>query len=178
MEFLAQGGCVCGAIRYAVKSEPDWVVNCACRFCQRSTGSHYLVETLFPLEDLEVLEGTPRTHRRKSDGSGKTIHIHFCQDCGTKLFMTFERFDDIYGVFSGTFDDPNWFPRSPDKTSFFFLSEMPDGVVLPAGYDVFYGHGLKQNGTDNTPQRFDMPTVVTEDVRKAGLDFARRNGEA
>lgn len=178
MEVLAEGGCVCGAVRFAVKSEPEWIVNCACKFCQRSTGGHYLVETLFPLDDLEVLSGTPRTYDRKSEGSGKVIHIHFCENCGTKLFMTFERFDDIYGVFSGTFDDPNWFQRHPDRTNYFYLSEMPDGVVLPAGYNVFYGHGLNTDGTENTPQRFDQPTEVTPAVRRAALEFARKNGEA
>mgnify|MGYP001815783681 CR=1 FL=1 len=28
MEVLAEGGCVCGAIRYAVKSEPEWKAAC------------------------------------------------------------------------------------------------------------------------------------------------------
>ena len=174
---LAAGGCLCGAVRYAVASEPEWIVNCGCRFCQRATGGAYLVETLFPLDDLDVLSGTPKTHDRRSEGSGKTIRIHFCGTCGTKLFMTFERFDDIYGVFSGTFDDPNWFPRPPEKTNYFFLGEMPDGVVLPPGSDVFYGHALKPDGSENTPQRFEVPTVVTGAVRTAALEFARRNGE-
>ena len=177
MKFLAEGGCLCGSIRYAVTSEPEFIINCACKFCQRFTGGHYLVETLFPLDDLVVLSGTPKAHDHRSEGSGKIIHIHFCESCGTKLFMTFERYDDIYGVSTGTFDDPNWFSRHPETTKYFYLSQMPDGVVLPAGYDVFYRHGLKLDGTHNTPQRFDSPTEVTPEIRKAALEFARQNEE-
>ena len=178
MAVLAEGGCLCGAVRYGVTSQPEFVINCGCKFCQRSTGAHYLVETLFPLDDLKILSGRPRTHDRISQGSGKTIHIHFCEECGTKLFMTFERYDDIYGVHSGTFDDPNWFATDPGSTEYFYLSEMSDGVVIPAGFNVFHQHGLKLDGSQNTPQRFDTPTVVTPEVRKAGLEFARQNGEA
>ena len=178
MGSRSEGGCLCGSVRYAVKSEPDWVINCACKFCQRSTGGHYLVETLFPLDGFEVLSGTARTYDRRSEGSGKLVHVHFCEGCGTKLFMTFERYGDVCGVFGGTFDDPGWFPRAPENTSYFYLGQMSDGVVLPAGYDVFFGHGLKIDGTANTPRRFSRPTEVTAEVREAAREeFARRNGE-
>lgn len=149
-----------------------------CSFCQRATGGHYLVEAMFPREDLEVTSGDSKVHERKSEGSGKSIHIHFCDNCGTKLFTNFERYDHISGVFSGTFDNVNWFPRTPQTTFYFFLGEMPDGMVSPAGFNVYYGHSLKLDGRNNTPQRFDKPTEVSADIRKEALEFARRNGEA
>lgn len=176
--YLAEGGCLCGSVRYAVTSEPEYLIQCACNFCQRATGSHYLVETLFPLEDLDVTSGTPRTFDVTSSGSGKVIHIHFCEGCGTKLFMTFERYDDIYGVFTGTFDDTNWFSRRPETPQYFYVGKMPDGMVIPAGYEAFYGHGLKLDGSSNTPQVFDSPILVTSKVRKAALEFAKLHGEA
>ena len=175
---LAEGGCLCGSIRYAVTSEPEYMIHCACSFCQRATGSHYLVETLFPLEDLRVLSGTPKTFDIASTGSGKVIHIHFCETCGTKLFMTFERYDDIYGVFTGTFDDPNWCPRPVETTQYFYVQKMPDGVAIPAGYGVYHGHSLKLDGSENTPQVFERPTVVTSKIRQAVREFAELHGEA
>jgi len=178
MSVEAEGGCICGAIRYAVKSKPTWIINCGCNFCQRATGGHYLVESMFPRKDLEILSGTPRSHTRISEGSGKAIHLHFCDTCGTKLFTGFERYGDICGVMAGTFDDPNWFPRTPETTFYFFLGEMPDGMVIPAGFNVYFGHSLKPDGSNNTPQRFDAPVVVTPELRQAALEFAVANGEA
>ncbi len=177
MGFLAEGGCVCGSIRYAVRSEPDRVINCACNFCQRSTGGHYLVATMFPVDQLEVISGKPKTYDHRSEGSGKQIHVHFCADCGTKVFMTFERYEGFCEVFSGTFDDPNWFATPPEKTRYIYLGNMSDGVTLPEGYDVFFANGLKLDGSNNTPQRFDKPTTVTRDVREAARAFALQNGE-
>lgn len=178
MGIDAQGGCICGAVRYSVKTHPKWVINCGCGFCQRATGGHYLVEAMIPRDALEILTGTPKSYSRRSEGSGKEIHIHFCDTCGTKVFTNFERYGDICGVFAGTFDDPNWFPRTPETTFYFFLGEMADGVVIPAGFNVYYGHSLKLDGTNNTPQRFDIPTEVTVDLRNEALKFAQRNGEA
>ena len=176
--ILAEGGCLCGAVRYGVTSYPEFVVNCACNFCQRATGGHYLVETLYPPEDLILLAGVPRLRNHRSAGSGKIIHMRFCGDCGTQLYMGFERYDDCVGVFSGTFDDPNWFPHEPETTKYFYVEKMPDGVTIPAGYGAFYGHGLKLDGTDNTPQVFDAHTEVNAEIRDASYVFARGHGEA
>ncbi len=104
-----EGGCLCGAIRYSVKTPPARVTFCHCRFCQRATGSDYLVEPIFEKPALEVIAGKPKTYSHRSEGSGKIVDIHFCAVCGTKLFLTFERFPEVVGLYGGTFDDPNWF---------------------------------------------------------------------
>lgn len=178
MGVHAEGGCICGEIRYAVNSLPRWVIHCGCSFCQRATGGHYLVETMFPLENFKILSGTPKTHERISEGSGMAIKVHFCATCGTMLCSDFERYGEVTGVFGGTFDNPGWFPRKPENSMYIYLSEMADGMAIPAGFNVYYGHVLKKDGTPNSPQRFDRPTEITAEIRKAGLDFARANGEA
>ena len=124
------------------------------------------------------MSGKPKTFDITSAGSGKVIHIHFCDTCGTKLFMSFERYDDIYGVFTGTFDDPNWYPRPADTTRYFYVQSMADGVAIPPGHPVFHGHSLKLDGSANTPQIFGKPTVVNEKVRQAAFEFAQAYGEA
>ena len=75
-----------------------------------------MVEPIFRLEDLQVTSGYPAVYDVSSEGSGKLVHIHFCQKCGTKLYLTFERFAETCGVYAGTFDDPNWIAVDADTS--------------------------------------------------------------
>ncbi|WP_343081319.1 GFA family protein [Ostreiculturibacter nitratireducens] len=172
---MHEGGCLCGRLRYGVRGQPKDVINCHCRFCQRATGGAYLVETLFDKPDLTVIAGSPKVYDHVSEGSGKVIHVHFCPDCGTKLFLTFERFPEIVGVFSGTFDDTNWFERTAETRLHFFLECAQDGTVLPAGEPVYPAHYWQGEGVPSTPQVFDAPVVVDEDVRRAAIAFGKTN---
>jgi hypothetical protein len=54
-----------------------------------------------------------------------------------KLYLDLERFPAIYGVYGGTFDDPNWFDRSPEMTRHIFLGSAQRGTVIPAGVKTF-----------------------------------------
>ena len=85
------GGCLCGRVRYAAKAPPARVTICHCRFCQRATGSAYMVEPIFSKADFALTSGEPRIYGHRSDGSGKMVEVHFCSACGTKLFLSFER---------------------------------------------------------------------------------------
>jgi len=46
MPMIHEGGCLCGEIRYETMAEPVRVTICHCTFCQRLTGSAYLVEPI------------------------------------------------------------------------------------------------------------------------------------
>jgi hypothetical protein len=155
-----EGGCLCGAIRYAATSPPVRLTICHCRFCQRATGSAYLVEPIFQKTDFAVTSGEPKIYRQRSEGSGKMVDVHFCAECGTKLFLTFERFPDIVGVYGGTFDDPNWFDRSPENSKHIFLGVAQQGTVIPAGIKCFVAHSITNDGTSIEPQVFDEPHVI------------------
>jgi hypothetical protein len=80
-----------------------------------------MVEPIFRTEDLRVTQGTPTIYQLRSDGSGKLVDVHFCAVCGTKLYLTFERFSETCGVYAGTFDNPNWFSISPDNARHIFI---------------------------------------------------------
>lgn len=159
------GRCLCGSLAFEVTAPPFDVIDCHCRFCQRATGSAYLVETLFDINEFRTTAGRPAIYEHRSAGSGKAIRIHFCATCGTKLWMTFARFPGKVGVFSGTFDRPDWFGPAEDRLHF-FLSEAPLGRVLPAGAEVYDAHYFAAEGVPDTAHRFDRPTVVTPALRE------------
>jgi hypothetical protein len=155
-----EGGCLCGAIRYAVNAPPFRVTFCHCRFCQRATGSAYLVEPIFEKRAFEVIAGKPKTYSHRSEGSGKNVYIHFCETCGTKLFLTFERFADVVGLYGGTFDDPNWFESSGNNAKHIFLSVARRGTIVPAGIACFEEHATTNDGKPIEPKVFGEPHIL------------------
>src|SRR5437764_2207936 len=92
-----QGGCLCGAVRYRATAKPLQTTICHCTFCQRLTGSAFLVEPIFKAGDVVFQGDPPKVYERVSAGSGKRVSVHFCGACGTNLFLSFERFPTVVG---------------------------------------------------------------------------------
>jgi hypothetical protein len=63
-----EGGCLCGAVRFALSADPLRVTVCHCHFCQRNTGTAYLVEPVFAKTEFQITSGTPKTHDLVSEG--------------------------------------------------------------------------------------------------------------
>lgn len=154
------GGCLCGALRFEARAQPVRLTLCYCAFCQRATGSSHMVEPIFRQSDFEVVTGTPKIYSLISSGSGKRVDVHFCDACGTKVCLTFERFPGVVGVYAGTFDDPSWFDRSPEITACLFLNNAQVGALIPAGVPVFREHRSTSDGNPNEPLVFDAPFEV------------------
>lgn len=155
-----EGGCLCGAVRYRVTAQPAHTTVCHCTFCQRLTGSAFLVEPIFREADVAFSGATPKVHARRSEGSGKQVFVHFCGACGTTLGLKFERFPGVVGVAGGTFDDPSWFDRGPGRSRHIFTRFAQAGVVLPAGVDTYADHFYAADGSANTPVVHARPWVV------------------
>ena len=159
---LNPGGCLCGAVRYVTNANPVRVTFCHCKFCQRATGSAYMVEPIFNKTNLEILSGQPVRYSLTSEGSGKRVTINFCATCGTKLFLDFERFTDVFGVYGGTFDEPNWFERTPRISRHIFLDVAQNGTIIPAGFKTFRQHATLNDGTPVEPVIFGRPCTLGE----------------
>ncbi len=150
MKMPQTGGCLCGAIRYSVAAEPVRVTICHCTFCQKITGSAYLVEPIFRRQDVSF-SGATKTFVHRSDSSGKTVTLNFCGTCATKIHLDLERFPTIWGLFGGTFDDPNWFDRSAANCFHIFTASAQHGVVLPSAVATFQAHAIELDGTPVAP---------------------------
>ena len=160
------GGCLCGALRYETLADPLRVTLCHCRFCQRATGSAYMVEPIFRLQDLRISKGTPSVYQLRSGGSGRMLRVHFCATCGTKLYLDFDRFPDVCGLYAGTFDDPNWFQVRPDNTKQIFIDvARADSVLLP-GIDTFGQHAMDNDGAPHEPIVYEQPHIVGGATRR------------
>lgn len=146
-----QGGCLCGAVRYEICKAPHWVTVCLCTFCQRATGSQGMIQPVFDVVDFAITKGAPKRYTHISKGSGKEVGVHFCDACGTKTHLTFERWPDKMGVYSGTLDDPNWFDFTPENSKYIFVDEAARGTLVPAGYKSFAKHAASSDGAPIEP---------------------------
>jgi hypothetical protein len=149
-----EGGCLCGAVRYETKCDPLRVTTCHCKFCQRATGSAYMVEPIFRRTDILITKGAPAIYNHRSGGSGKLVHVHSCAACGTKLYLTFERFAESCGVYAGTFDDPDWFEIRPDNSKRIFIDAARHEAILPPGVPCFREHAMRNDDTPLEPMTF------------------------
>lgn len=155
-----EGGCLCGACRFHATAPPPRTTICHCRFCQRTTGAAYLVEPIFDRGAITVIKGTPKEFVQTSKGSGKAVHLHFCANCGGRLFLTFERFPDIAGVFAGAFDDPNWFEINPENSKHIFLGVARHDSILPSDTPLFTAHAMTPDDVALDPMVLSTPASV------------------
>jgi len=91
------------------------------------------------------------------------VHVHFCDRCGTKLFLKFERFVDSCGVYAGTFDDPNWFEIRADNSKHIFIGVARHETILPPSLPCFDDHAMRNDGSPLEPRTFDKPKRVRND---------------
>ena len=78
------GGCMCGTVRYELKSEPFDCGWCHCRTCQLNSGAPAMVFATVPAGDLVWSRGGDRVRSVASSSFG---HREFCTDCGTPFLM-------------------------------------------------------------------------------------------
>jgi hypothetical protein len=133
-DIPAEGGCLCGAVRYRVKAEPQRGSACHCTFCQRRTGSAFGVGAYFNQGDVEFLKrGTLKSYEHRSDETGRWLRMEFCTNCGGTVTWTAEALPGLRAIAGGSFDDPKWF--QPKRFS--WMRSAHPWVIPPPGVEVF-----------------------------------------
>jgi len=127
-----EGHCTCGAVRYRMTDAPWFVHCCHCRWCQRETGSAFVINAMIEADRVEVMQGEVVVVHTPS-ASGKGQKIARCPTCHVALWSHYAGAGDAVSfVRVGTLDDPDRFP--PD-IHIFTDSKQP-WVVLPEGVPV------------------------------------------
>ncbi len=100
---MREGGCLCGAVRYAVRGALREILVCHCGECRRWSGRAWAA-TAARTADLELRDDRalvwvagPRSAHGASRG--------FCASCGSSLFWRAPTFDRT-SIAAGTLDDP------------------------------------------------------------------------
>lgn len=127
-----KGRCACGGASYDLMTAPMIVHCCHCRWCQRETGSAFVINALIESDRLHV-EGPIELVMTPSE-SGQGQEIARCPDCHIALwshYPTAARRSSFVRV--GTLDDP---AACPPDVHIFTRSKQP-WVQLPADTPSF-----------------------------------------
>lgn len=128
-EFTAEGGCTCRAVRYRLTSAPLFVHCCHCRWCQRETGSAFVLNAMIEADRVVLLSGTPDVVLTPS-ASGKGQKIARCPICRVALWSNYAGAGDtVRFVRVGTLDEPDRLP--PDIH--IYTGSKQSWVILPPG---------------------------------------------
>jgi hypothetical protein len=124
-----KGGCACGVVRYRMLSEPMFVHCCHCRWCQRETGSAFVINALIEADRVVLLADEPEVVLTPSE-SGRGQKIARCPTCRVALWSNYSGMGDrIRFVRVGTLDEPD---RLAPDIHIYTASKQP-WVVLPEG---------------------------------------------
>ena len=133
LEPTYDGGCACRHVRYRMTSRPLFVHCCHCRWCQRETGSAFVLNAMIEADRVRLLHGDVEIVATPSE-SGRGQRIARCPQCRVALWSNYGGGGDaIRFVRVGTLDAPDLLP--PD-VHIFTASKQP-WVVLPPGTPAF-----------------------------------------
>ena len=96
----ATGGCLCGAVRFAVTGPLRDVVLCHCEMCRRTHG-HVGAYSATSKPDLRILE----SRGLKWYASSEVARRGFCSECGASLFWEASGRDHV-SIAAGMLDAP------------------------------------------------------------------------
>lgn len=82
MKNTHEGGCLCGALRYAFDGPLRDIAHCHCSLCRRSTGGTLVTWITVPKASFRWLSGTPRSVLAPA-----SCTRCFCGDCGAHLAL-------------------------------------------------------------------------------------------
>jgi hypothetical protein len=127
------GHCTCNAVRYRMTGKPLFVHCCHCRWCQRETGSAFVLNAMIEADRVELLQGEVEVVLTPSE-SGRGQKISRCPACRVALWSNYSGGGDaVRFVRVGTLDEPD---RLPPDVHIFTMSKQP-WVILPPGVPVF-----------------------------------------
>lgn len=122
--------CQCGSLAAIFEGDPDFVIVCNCKACQKRTGAPFGTGAYFRKPRMSV-SGKTASWGRAAD-SGRAIENFFCPTCGTTLYWTLEMRPDHVGVAFGAFDT-----KLPDPVRVIWTEEQHPWARFPDEWPRF-----------------------------------------
>ena len=111
------GGCFCGAVRFAIDAGAYLTVNCHCTMCRRVHAAPYVTWLVVPVERFRYTRGAPAELQSSADGTR-----YFCNRCGTHVGCVNASHPEYYDVSLCSLDAPDAFAPTRE---FFADTRLP-----------------------------------------------------
>lgn len=125
-----KASCQCGSLVLEAVDDPEFVVACNCRACQKRSGSPFGAGAYF-CKNIVTIRGDRQSWAREAD-SGRQLENSFCPHCGTTLFWTLEMRPNHVGIPIGDFDT-----LSPTPIRVVWTEEQHDWVTFPNEWPTY-----------------------------------------
>lgn len=110
----AQGGCLCGAVRFEAELPSKWCAHCHCSMCRRAHGAGYVTWAGFDRSKFRIVKGEDQLCWYASSPGARR---GFCRACGSTMLFESERWSGETHVALGCLDAP--IDRQPQANVFF-----------------------------------------------------------
>jgi len=128
-----EGGCACGAVRYATDADPIMSGHCQCRRCQQLSGTGHATFAAFPVAAVDVTGEV--TYWGYTADSGNTASRGHCPTCGSMVLGKTSGFQDMLAIQLASLDDPGMV--TPQMV--FFHAKAQPWDQVDAGLQTFPG---------------------------------------
>lgn len=129
------GGCLCGAIRYQSKAEPEMIVACHCKTCQQNTGTAFSLNVAMPAGKVTITGDSLTTYEERSTPDSEPFYRSFCSLCGSPISGEGTAYPGVLFLKAGTLDDSSWVK----PTAHMWCGQKQPWVSIEEGVPQFEG---------------------------------------
>ena len=129
--YPIDGACQCGAVIYQLLAEPQKVLACHCKACQKLSTSAFSLTAVVRAQDI-VFHGEMREWLRTAD-SGNTSAAMFCPTCGNRIYHVNPDEPDSIKLKPANLADTSIL----EPQAHIWISEKQDWFKIPEGVKTF-----------------------------------------
>ncbi|WP_010322035.1 GFA family protein [Marinobacterium stanieri] len=131
MSYPINGACQCGGVTYQLLSEPQMVVACHCKECQKLSTSAFSITAMVNADQVKF-EGEMADWSRPAD-SGNISAAKFCPGCGNRIYHYNPAEPDKIKLKPSNLSDTSIIK----PVAHVWVSEKQDWYTIPEGVRVF-----------------------------------------
>lgn len=111
---VAEGGCLCGRVQFAIQLPTKWAAHCHCSMCRRAHGAAFVTWVGVEADHFNLVKGAEDLAWY---ASSKEARRGFCSHCGSTMLFESSRWADEVHIALGSVSSP--IDRSPAAHAFF-----------------------------------------------------------